>query len=97
MGLMCRAQWMTQWVGFETQSSHLVHFFSYFLPVIQIDYLLLDYGQLRMPTTTSHTNTQTTKGGQILDLASYPLLSQWPLPPQHSMTTSGARWRGFMD
>ena len=68
MGLTCRAQWMTQWVGFEMQSSHLVHFFSYFLPVIQIDYLLLDYGQLRTPTTTSHTNTQTTKGGQILDL-----------------------------
>ena len=28
---------------------------------------------------------------------SHPLLSQWPLPPQHSMTTSWAWWRGLMD
>ena len=75
MGLMCRAQWMTQWVGFKMQSSHPVCFFSYFLPVIRIDYLLLDYGQLRMPTTTSHTNTQTMKGGQILDSEACSFLS----------------------
>ena len=49
--------------------------FSYFLPVIRIDYLLLDYGQLRMPTTTSHTNTQTMKGGQILDSEACSFLS----------------------
>ena len=75
MGLMCRAQWMTQWVGFKMQSSHPVCFFSYFLPVIQIDYLLLDYRQLQTPTTTSHTNTQTMKGGQILDSEACSFLS----------------------
>ena len=84
MGLMCRAQWMAQWVGLKMHSSHPVHFFSYFLPIffIQIDYLLLDYRQLQMPTTTSHTNTRMTKGGgrvstqRSVPSCQCPLLSQ---------------------
>ena len=51
-------------------------------------------------STTSHTNTQTMKGGRFSTrrrVPSHPLLSQQPLPPQHSMMTSGARWRGLMD
>ena len=64
---MCRAQWMTHWVRFKMQSSHLVCFF-FLLFACYTNWLFII--RLRATTNTNHHITHQhpdDEGGQILN------------------------------